>query len=624
MTRAGGRPIPGVDTDVAPRVAVRHPAATARVFRALPPHKQAQALRILVARLPDTVQRTAWRVTAATTRHLTGIRGPDQGHAAPAAVLAAWELGERAQAEARLEQAATNDRDRLSTRTAVRLAAVALAIGRPAEAERLLAGRTLHRGRDHALAAEVAFETGRFTDADAALDAAERAGYDHELLRRLRARIASERLVLEPSWRPALTQPRKPGRRPARARGRVLHLVTNSLPDTQAGYTLRTQQVARSQQAAGLEPHLATRLGYPGDVGRQAAPATEYVDGVPVHRLGPDETAGLLPDMALARGADLAAELVEKIRPAVLQPASRYRNAQVALALRDRYGTPVVYEVRGFLEETWLAGQSDEAMASDRFQATKAVETACMLAADAVVTLSETMRNDIIGRGVKPDRVIVVPNGVDPDAFEPRPRDAELAAALGIGPDEVVLGYITTLNVYEGVRYLLEAGATLRDRGHRVRILVVGDGPDRPALEEQAASLGLLGRDATAVFAGRVPHAEIARYHSLIDVFVVPRTADRVSQLVTPLKPYEAMAMARALVASDVAALREVVDDGQTGLLFRAGDSDHLADVVEPLLGDPTQRARLGDAARGWVLEHRTWRRHGERYRELFARLGAA
>ncbi|TMD30798.1 MAG: glycosyltransferase [Chloroflexi bacterium] len=464
-------------------------------------------------------------------------------------------------------------------RTAVRIAAVALALGFPTTAAAALEGRTLSRGRDWAMAAEIAFRTGRFSDAKAALDAAAAAGYEHELVRRLRARLASERRILEPGWRPRL-DPR--AERLDAVRGRVLHLLTNSLPDTQAGYTLRSQQVARSQRAAGLDPHMATRAGYPGDLGRRAQPE-EDVDGIPYHRMLPDLVAGPLPDRTLARNAEAAADLVESLRPAAIQPASNHRNAQVALALRDRFGLPVVYEVRGFLEETWLSHQGDGGASSERYLLSRQAETGCML-----------------------------------------------AAQLGFEGGDVVVGYVSTLNAYEGVRHLIEAVALLRDRrgpgrrAGRVRALVVGDGPERPPLEELARSLAMTGRDPIAIFTGRVPYAEIARYYSVIDVFVVPRTASRVAQLVTPLKPYEAMAMERALVVSDVDALREIVEEGATGVAFRAGDSGHLADVLEPLVDDPGRRAELGRAARAWVLENRTWEANGRRYRQIFEALGAA
>jgi glycosyltransferase involved in cell wall biosynthesis len=366
---------------------------------------------------------------------------------------------------------------------------------------------------------------------------------------------------------------------------------------------------------------MVTRVGFPLVEGR-AGRAIDHVDGIAYYRIEPGMPLSGAPGVIVGRTAAGLERLAAELRPAVLHPTTNFLNAQAALAVRDSLGIRLVYEVRGFLEETWVSRVGEGAAEADRYVRGRAVETACMAAADAVVTLSETMKADIIARGVPADRITVVPNAVDGARFTPRARDERLAARLGIAPGEIVLGYISSMVRYEGIRYLVEATRLLRDRGRPVRLLLVGDGEERGALEERADELGLLGHRA-AIFTGRVPHAEIEAYYSVIDLFVVPRTADRVSQLVTPLKPYEAMAMQRCLVVSGVGALLEIVQEGETGRSFTPEDSVALADVLEPLLDDPAERDRLGRNARAWVLEHRTWQRNGQLYRELYERLGA-
>ena len=154
-----------------------------------------------------------------------------------------------------------------------------------------------------------------------------------------------------------------------------------------------------------------------------------------------------------------------------------------------------------------------------------------------------------------------------------------------------------------------------------MKLLLVGDGVELSSIREAIAHHGL---QQGAILTGRVPHDTVRNYYSLIDIFVVPRTGHRVSRLVTPLKPYEALSMERAVLVSDLPALREVVIPGETGLTFRPEDPLDLADRIRDLLDDPGLRQRLGRQGREWVLSERTWAANGQRYRALYERLGAA
>lgn len=419
-----------------------------------------------------------------------------------------------------------------------------------------------------------------------------------------------------PDWQAHV--PAIPPVRPVR--GRVLHVLNNSLPHVVAGYTVRSHRVAQAQRNAGLQPVMVTRAGFPVLQGVVDAGPSDDVDGITYHRLSAE---GLARQGAAARidvNVERLAHLLTVHRPAVLHPTSPFDNARAALALRAATGLPVVYEVRGFLEETWRARVGDGAERTDRYRRTRAIEGWCMREADRVVTLGEAMRADIIDRGVDPDDIVVIPNAVDPDDFVPRPADPTLRARLGFVAGDVVLGYVSSLVGYEGIGHLLSAIALLRRRGRPVKGLIVGDGAERAGLQHLAGRLGV-GDDVR--FVGRVPVGEVQRWYAQIDVFVVPRTNDRVARAVTPLKPLEAMALARAVVTSDLPALRELIDPGITGLVFDAGDAVNLADTVEPLLDDPGARALLGAAARDWVATERTWRHIGARYRRLYAELGA-
>jgi glycosyltransferase involved in cell wall biosynthesis len=538
----------------------------------------------------------AWRALPAPLRGLVGLAGP-YGRAA-----ALWGAGDRRGALTALEA------------SPARLAAFSLAVDQPTVARSALARLSDDNDARPRLAARLAYREGRLTDAVRALD-----GARGRRATRLRRHLLAELKSLEPGALrlrgPAVRQPQ-----PEPVRDRILHIVTDALPSTSAGYTIRTQEIARAQRAARMDPHVTTRIGFPVTAGVIDGRTVVTVDGVPYHRLLPWRMPGQL-DRVYREHLSRAADLVARLRPQVLHAASNYANAVIALALRDATGLPVIYEVRGFWEDTWLSrhAATDGLRESDRYVRTRALETHCMRAADLVVTLGEAMREEIVARGVPAERVIIVPNGVSEEFLAPLPDDGgQLRASLGIQPGEHVVGLVSSLVAHEGIGTLLEAVKLLRDKGLPVRALIVGDGPERTALQRQAAALGL-----DAIFTGRVPSAQVRDYHAVLDVFTVPRTPDRVCQLVTPLKPVEAMASGLPVVVSDVRALAEIVTDGQTGLLFPPLDAAALASGLQRLLASPETRAKLGSSARDWVARDRTWAHNAARYRAAYQRVTA-
>ena len=560
----------------------------------------------------------AWRVLPAPLRGWLRLAGP-YGRAA---VL--WGAGER---DAALASLGGSPR---------RLAAFALAADQPAAAAAAVDRLARDDRRRPVLAARLAWREGRLTEALQALDHA-----PGRQARRLRATLTAEQSLLnaKPPAQSMIVssfgqiapisahdhETSSPGRA-ARARvgyvpGRVLHLVTDALPTTSAGYTIRTHEIALAQREAGLDPHVATKTGYPVTQGRIDGRRLVELDGVPYHRLLPWRMPGRA-DILASRDIELADGLTRQLRPGVLHAASNYANARLALALRERHGLPVVYEVRGFWEDTWLSRYPDaaERATSELYQRNRELETQCMLAADLVVTLGEAMRDEIVARGVPAAKVEIVPNAVSAEFLRPLPDATTLREELGIKPDEPVVGEVTSLVPHEGIGTLLEATAILRARGVPARALIVGDGPERAALQRQAARAGLAG---AAVFTGRVPAAKVRQFHALLDVFVVPRTPDRVCQLVTPLKPVEAMASGLCVVTSEVKALTEIVKHEVTGMQTVPQDPVSLADCLEHLLYSPDIRRKLGDNAREWAARDRTWAHNAARYRDAYARLGA-
>ncbi|HTB54083.1 MAG TPA: glycosyltransferase family 4 protein, partial [Trebonia sp.] len=522
----------------------------------------------------------AWRALPAPMRRWVRLAGP-YGRAA-----ALWGAGDRRAALTALEG------------RPARLAAFSLAVDQPQVARSAVARLSERSGARPRLAARLAYREGRLTAAIRALDGAR--GWRAARLRRW---LQAETDMLEPD---RLHIPELPGAGNSRP-GTILHIVTDALPSTSAGYTIRTQEIAVAQRAADgdprLDPHVVTRIGFPVTAGAIDGRRLVTVDGIPYHRLLPWVMPGRADTIAVD-GLKLAARLVADVRPSVLHAASNYSNALIALALRDATQLPVVYEVRGFWEDTWLSRHSADATSdlrhSDRYVRSRALETHCMQAADLVVTLGEAMRDEITERGIDPANILIVPNGVSQEFLQPLPDPTALKSQLGIKDGEYVVGLVSSLVAHEGIGTLLAAVKILGDRGVRTRALIVGDGPERGTLQRHAAQLGL-----DAIFTGRVPMAKVRDYHAVLDVFVVPRTPDRVCQLVTPLKPVEAMASGLPVVVSGVRALGEIVQDKVTGLLFPPLDAEALADALQLLLGNPELRRELGANAKQWVARDR-------------------
>ncbi|MEX2505192.1 MAG: glycosyltransferase [Egicoccus sp.] len=432
-------------------------------------------------------------------------------------------------------------------------------------------------------------------------------------------RVAEDVRALEPGWLPEVTGLHASSPRP----GRAVHLLNNALPQVQAGYTLRAHRIALTQRDHGVDPVMVTKLGFPWRQGHGEAPSRDVVDGIPyVHVPDPGGDTVFGTAERVERSVARTGPVIAGLHPAVLHPTTPYDNAQVCLALGRTLDVPVVYEVRGFLEETWLSRHAGVPGLEDvdRYRLMRDTEGWCAAQADHVVTLGEAMKADLVSRGVDAGTITVVPNAVDTDVFAPADRGGAIRDRLGLPAGRVLLGYISSLVPYEGVEVLLRATRHLLDRGHDVAVVVVGDGTARAGWEREAADLGLGDR---ATFTGRVPHDEIRGWYEAIDVFVVPRRDERVCRNVTPLKPVEAMALERCIVVSDLPALSEMVEEGVTGRTFPAEDPVGLADVVEPLLDDPGTRARLGAAAREHVVAERTWTANGAKYAQIYRDLGA-
>ncbi|MEZ0076606.1 glycosyltransferase family 4 protein [Planotetraspora sp. GP83] len=405
-----------------------------------------------------------------------------------------------------------------------------------------------------------------------------------------------------------------------RVPGRVLHMVTNALPYTQAGYTVRTHRIVTAQLKAGLDPHVVTSWGWPMLQGHTEAEPYEEIDGVPYYRLLPKGDVPFESRGRMIRGAADVSELVRTLRPQVLHAATDHRNGSVALAVRERTNTPFVYEVRGFLEETWTS-RDPKRIGSERHLMQREREAHIMREADAVVTLAETMAAEIVERGVPRERIFLAPNAVDDSLLTAHYDGASFREMYGIAKGEIVVGSVSSIVGYEGFATLLSAAALLRDGGTPVKVLLVGDGAERPALLAQVERLGL---NDVAILPGRVGPEEALQAQAAIDIFVCPREDLRVCRLVTPLKPVEAMALGKPVVLSDLPALSELVGAEGAGLLVPAGDPSELAKALAALRDDPERRRTMGEAGKAEVAAKRTWSSLARTYRTIYQSLTEA
>ncbi|QDT47732.1 Alpha-D-kanosaminyltransferase [Symmachiella dynata] len=302
--------------------------------------------------------------------------------------------------------------------------------------------------------------------------------------------------------------------------------------------------------------------------------------------------------------------LCKQVQPDVIHVHSPYFCGVPAVKAGKRVDIPVVYEVRGIWEESGVA-QGNFERDSDIYRMWRREETWAMKNADAVTCICDELRKDIVSRGVDPHRVFVASNAVDSTLFTPASHSAatvreipESVLEVKQQLSKVTMGYIGSIRPLEGVDGLVRGAAEVIHRGHDVTLLVVGGGKGINELQELAEELGIGDR---AVFTGQVSHDEVQFYYELIDIFVISRPASRVAKLVTPLKPLEAMAMEKPLIVSDLPALRELVNEGETGLIYRAEDSGDLADQCGRLISDAALRERLAKTARNWVVNERSW-----------------
>ncbi len=398
----------------------------------------------------------------------------------------------------------------------------------------------------------------------------------------------------------------------------IRYLVYTSLPHHGSGYATRTHNLLRSLNRGAWLIEGVTRYGYPWvdkNLQRKEVEDCEIIDDIIYYRQFNEKSINLLTvEKRLIEAADA---FVEHCRvngvPEVIHAASNWMNGIVACHAGRILGIPVIYEVRGRWELTRIARDPDF-RGSEHDRMIRRMEVEVANACDQVLVITTGLKKMLIDEGVDPEKITIAPNGVDTEVFQPIPRDEELADQLGIGEGPII-GYVGSLVHYEGLDLLLKAVGKLKQEGRfSSQILIVGDGDERKKLEEMAFDEGIAD---SCVFTGRVDFKDIDRYYSLIDIAPFPRTSHDVCEMVSPLKPFEAMAMGKRVICSNVAALEEIIEEGVNGELFEKGDVTSLTNVLGNVLDD-YMAGNEGGNARDWVEKNRTWSRTADTITSIY------
>ncbi|WP_180126216.1 TIGR04063 family PEP-CTERM/XrtA system glycosyltransferase [Rhodoferax sp. BLA1] len=384
---------------------------------------------------------------------------------------------------------------------------------------------------------------------------------------------------------------------------RILHVLDHSIP-LHSGYTFRTASLLREQRALGWDTFHITSPKQ-GDTQE----SEESVDGLHFYRTA--SGTGLMADLPVGREVALMKALGERleqvariVEPDIIHAHSPVLNALPALKVGRKLGIPVVYEIRAFWEDA-AVDHGTTNQGSLRYRATRGLETRAIRRADHVFTICEGLRADIVARGIPSSKVTVIPNAVNVESFQlGSPPDPALLDKLGLTGSTVV-GFIGSYYAYEGLDLLVAALPQLIAARPDIKLLLVGGGSQEVNLRQQAQQLGVADK---VVFAGRVPHQDVNKYYDLIKVLAYPRHPMRLTELVTPLKPLEAMAQGQLFVASDVGGHKELVQHNQTGVLFKAGSADALAQSLLGLLNNPDLWPVLKANGREFVENVRNWK----------------
>ena len=408
----------------------------------------------------------------------------------------------------------------------------------------------------------------------------------------------------------------------------VIYHASQSMPHTSSGYAIRTHGLVSSLKKKGYSVDVLLRNGYPldrSDFKGGTVHPIEEIEDVFYHfsHTNPNDSTLINYQEVYnfnqlqnyeTQAINSIISAAKKINPIAIHSASNFVVGLAGVKAAKTLGIPSIYEIRGFWHLTQSTKKegyegSDHYTLSERFEIEVAKES------DYVFTITNALKEILVDSGVEESKISVLPNAVDISKFNLNPKDRKLEKELGF-EGKVVIGYIGSFVNYEGLDLLLEACAILKERhGDIFRLLLVGDGDMMQLLRRTARFLQL---EEIIVFTGRIPHEEVQQYYSLIDIAPLPRKGLRVCELVSPLKPFEAMGSGKVLITSSVQALAEIVEDGVTGLIFEKDNSEDLAAKLEIAILDEDLRIAIGENANKWVTENHSWDVISERVTKVY------
>ncbi len=401
---------------------------------------------------------------------------------------------------------------------------------------------------------------------------------------------------------------------------KIMHVLDHSIP-LHSGYTFRTRSILNQQRARGWETCHVTSA-------KQGIceNAFEEVDGLGFYRTTPpngfSSKLPVLNQLSLVNPLrDRMLEAIEIEKPDVLHAHSPALNGLAALKAAKKTGLPLVYEIRAFWEDA--AVDHGTCKEGDlRYRLTRKMETFVVNRADAVTTICQGLRQDLLARDVPENKITVIPNAVNIEQFDLiTSKNQQLQKEYNL-QDKTVLGFLGSFYAYEGLDLLVESLPKIIESIPNVVLLLVGGGPQENNLRNQIAQLGL---EQHVIMPGRVPHNIVGDYYSLVDLLVYPRKPMRLTELVTPLKPLEAMAQGKIVLASDVGGHKELIEHNHNGWLFRSGDSEDLAKQVVNLFTDTSVQAEkfatVIKNGRHYVEQERNWQNSVANYSSIYEQL---